>query len=185
MIPLDSGFATVEPKEPAQYSKPPAGGCPLIVVTVSEKPSQAGNDMVTLGLDIASGPFEGAFEKFPKKFFQLINGDQQAYFKHMMKCFKESNPPEKMAQVITKQRDESLVFDPNKLFGCVIGGNLREAEYIDSRGELCLGIEVGALCSIKDIDKVSIMPVKKLKPRQSHSVQSNQAASEDSGDLPF
>lgn len=185
MIQLDSGFATVEAKEPAQYSNPPAGGYPLVVVTISEKPSKAGNDMVTLGFDIASGPFEGAFEKFPKMFFQLINGDQQAYFKHMMKSFKESNPPEKMAQVITKQRDESLVFEANKLFGCVIGGNLREAEYMDKQGNLCLGIEVGALCSIKDIDKVNIMPIKKLKARHNQAVQSSQAPAEDSGELPF
>jgi hypothetical protein len=185
MIQLDSGFATVEAKEPAQYSKPPAGGYPLVVVTISEKPSKAGNDMVTLGLDIASGPFEGSFEKFPKMFFQLVNGDQQAYFKHMLKSFKESNSPEKMAQVIVKQRDESMVFDANKLFGCVIGGNLRDAEYLDAQGNLCIGIEVGALCSIKDIDKVSIMPIKKLKAQRPASAHTNHAANEDSGDLPF
>lgn len=163
MIQLDDDFEKVEAKEGGAFEPPEPGGYVMTVLDISEAPSKAGNAMVTLSLDISEGENAGCFQKFPKKFFQQVNGDNLPYFKAMIQHFQASNPADKMNQVIQRQRDQSIVFNGAALKGMRIGANLREAEYMDKTGNLCVGIEVGALCAVKDIALVRPMPLKKLK----------------------
>lgn len=163
MIALDKEFEKTEAKEGGMYDPPESGGYVMMVLEVSEEPSKANNDMVTLSLDICEGESAGAFQKFPKRHFQLVNGDNLPYFKAMIQHFANSNPAQKMNQVIFKQKDQSLGFDGQALVGLKVGANLREAEYLDRSGAVKVGIEIGQLCAVKDIPSLKPMPIKKLK----------------------
>jgi hypothetical protein len=192
MIAIDSDFETTEAKEGGQFDPPEPGGQVMIVLEVSEKPSKAGNDMVTLSLDIAEGEHAGAFQKFPKKFFQQVNGDNLAYFKAMINYFAASNPANKMNQVIFKQKDESLGFDGSALVGMRVGANLREAEYQDQQGAVKVGIEVGHLCAVRDVPNLKPMPLKKFKGARTATAAGRPAPGRPAGgpppaedDLPF
>lgn len=194
MILIDREFDKTEAKEGGQFDPPDPGGYVMLVLEVSEQPSKAGSDMVTLSLDIADGEHAGAFAKFPKRFFQQVNGDNLAYFKGMIGHFSASNPPAKMNQVIFKQKDESLGFDGQALVGMRIGANLREAEYLDRAGQVKMGLEVGALCAVKDVPGLKPMPVKKLKGQRPGTPTAARPAAQTAGgalplagedDLPF
>lgn len=163
MISIDKDFDTTEAKEGGVFDPPEHGGYVMTVLEVSEAPSKAGNAMVTLSLDISEGESAGAFQKFPKRFFQQVNGENLPYFKAMIQHFAASNPQQRMNQVIFRQKDESLGFDGKALIGMKVGANLREAEYIDKTGGLAVGIEVGHLCAVKDVPLLKPMPLKKLK----------------------
>lgn len=163
MIQLDKEFTTTEAAEGGAYEPPPAGGYTFQVVDVSEEPSQAGNDMVTLSLDIADGPHEGAFERFPRKVFQLVNGDNLPYFKGMLEKFKACNSKQKLQNLVSKD----LRLDASQLKGCLIGGSLRQAEYLDKNsGEVKIGMEVGYLCTLEDLATLKPQPIKKLPARR-------------------
>ena len=183
MINLDHGFEKVEAKDGGMFDPPEPGGYVMVCVAVSEEPSKAGNDMVTLSLDIAEGEHAGAFEKFPKRFFQMVNGDNLPYFKGMITHFSASNHQSKMNQVIFQNRDQSLGFNGTALVGLRIGANMREAEYIDKQGQLKIGLEVGQLCAVKDVPALKIMPLKKLKGVRT-SASASRPAYADTGSRP-
>ena len=139
-IKLDANFKDVAPAEAGGYVQPPAGGHVMKVLDVSDQPSKAGNPMVTLKLDIAGGEYGGAFAKFPRRFFQLINGEHTAYFKGMLKAFKESNPENEVRGLVVDG-----AFYPERMKGLVVGACLREAEYKDKNGEIKVGRSLSSL----------------------------------------
>lgn len=156
-------YDKTEAKDPQPYENPPSGGYVFKVVEVGTDPSRGGRPMVAIGLDIAEGPYAGAFARFPKVVRQMLDGDSIAYLKAMINHFAASNPPARMANVIFKQRDGSTGFDPNALMGLRIGGNLGEAEYIKKEsGEVKVGTEVRFLGPAGDISKMKPLPLKKL-----------------------
>lgn len=180
MIQLDEEFTTTEAATGGAYDPPTPGGYVFQVVSVSDKPSNAGNAMVTLELDIADGNFAGAFAKFPKRYFQLVNGEHLPYFKGMLRSFKESNSEEKMRGVV----NQSLQFDSSKLLKALVGGCLREAEYLDRSNQVRVGLEIAFLCPVKDVPDIKAPPLKKLnKPAPTPSKNSSSPIPED--DLPF
>lgn len=153
---LDSNFNDVAPQQ-GGFMPPNPGGHILKVVGVSDKPSNAGNDMVTLSLDIAQGEFKGAFERFPKKFFQLVNGDNLPYFKGMIEAFQKSNPPAAMKRAIN-----GLDFDADGLVDLLVGGNLREVEYVNGSGDVAVGMEIAYLVPVSEVPNLKPLPLKKL-----------------------
>jgi len=180
MINLDSGFNDA-PALQGGFSPPTPGGHVFRVVKVSDKASKAGNDMVTLELDIAQGEFKGAFERFPKRYFQLVNGDNLPYFKGMIDAFQKSNPAQAMARVIS-----NLQFDPHALVGLLVGGNLREVEYLNSSNEVAVGLEVAYLVPVADVPTLKPMPLKKLRGGAAAASSGARAARPpEEDDLPF
>lgn len=180
MIQLDQEFTTTEASQGGGFEPPPAGGHILRVLAASDTPSKAGNDMVTISLDIAEGEFAGAFEKYPKKFFQLVNGDHLAYFKGMLKSFEESNPPAKMKAVLS-----GLQFNPEKLVGLLIGACLRETEYIAKDGSVGVGLEIWYLCPVSDVPEIKVPALKKLPKGTAQRPQGNRAPPPEDDNLPF
>lgn len=184
MIQLDSNFQTEKAKIGGTYSAPPAGGYVWIVTDVSEEPSQQKKPMVTLTLDVHSGPEKGCFEKFPKKYRQLVNGDNMPYFKGMLEAFKASNPPEKIRGLVNQQ----FQFFPMVLKGCIVGGMLRDQEYRQrDSGEIKVGQEVAFLCPVSEVPNLKPMSLKKLSPSASGQGQSysGQSAPPPDDDCPF
>ena len=178
MIQVDKEFSTVESKEGGGYVQPPPGGYVFQVIDVSELPSQRGEAMVTLSLDIAEGEYDGAFEKYPKKFFQRVNGEQLPYFKAMLEYFKASNSAERLRGVLSPAYE----FDGSKLKGCLIGGALGEVEYVNKAGQKAVGVEVRWLCAVKD---VGLVKPPKMKPLAESSHQPAKSASKASPAAPM
>lgn len=180
MIQLDQEYTTTEAAQGGGFEMPPPGGYVLRVEDVSDNPSKAGNDMVTLSLDIAEGDHTGAFQKFPKKFFQLVNGEHLPYFKGMLKSFEESNPPAKMKPVLN-----GLQFNADKLKGLFIGACLREAEYIAKDGSTAVGLEVWYLCPVKDVPEIKVPAMKKLPKGTTSKPSQSKVPPAPEDDLPF
>ena len=163
MYTLGNNYDSTPAKEYVPFENPPPGGYVFKVVEWSAEPSKGGRPMVTIALDIAEGPHAGAFAKYPKDYRQMLDGESLPYFKAMIKYFTESNPATKMAEVIFTQKTGAKGFDPSKLFGLRIGGNLGEAEYIkQATGELKVGTEVRFLGAVKDVPNMRPLPLKKL-----------------------
>jgi hypothetical protein len=170
MIAIDNEYDKTEAKEFRPYENPPPGGYVLEVIEASDEPARSGKAMVTLSLDIAEGPCAGAFEQYPKKYFQLVNGESLPYFKALIKNFLDSNPEGKTRDLIFTNRDGSKGLDVRRLVGLRIGGNLREAEYTkQDTGEVKVGLEVGYLGAVKDIPNMKVQPLKKLRGAPSGS----------------
>lgn len=185
MIQLDSNFQTEKAKTGGQYSAPPAGPYIWIVTDVSEAPSKDRKPMVTLTLDVYSGPEKGCFEKFPKKYRQLVNGDNMPYFKGMLESFKASNPQEKIRGLVNQQ----FQFFPMVLKGCIVGGMLRDHEYKKKdSGEIKVGQEIAYLFPAADLGGLKPMPIKKLSGSagqpQPHSGNAG-ASSHEEDFMPF
>ncbi len=154
---LDRNFNDVAPQQGGVFVPPPPGGHIFKVVAVSDKPSKAGNDMVTLELDIAQGEFKGAFERFPKRYFQLVNGDNLPYFKGMIDAFQKSNSAEAMKRAL-----KGLDFNPDGLMELLVGGNLREVEYVNSSDDVAVGMEIAYLVPVAEVPNLKPLPLKKL-----------------------
>jgi Protein of unknown function (DUF669) len=185
-------YESTEAKEFHPFENPPSGGYVFEVVSVNDKAANSGAPMTTLGLDIAEGPHKGAFAKFPKPYRQLLlneDGKTSPYFKAMMQAFGKSNPAPKMAEVIFKQRDGSVGYNPQKLMGLRVGGNLREAEYFkQGTRETKVGLEVSFLGPIEDVPKMRALPLKKLQGQAKPATKPASSASApvaDDSDLPF
>lgn len=185
MIQLDSNFQTEKAKTGGAYSAPPAGPYIWVVTDVSEEPSKEKKPMVTLTLDVYSGPEKGCFDKFPKKYRQLVNGDNMPYFKGMLEAFKASNPQEKIRGLINQQ----LQLYPMVLKGCIVGGMLRDHEYKHKEtGEIKIGQEIAYLFAASEVNNLKPMPLKKLSGGASHpqSYGGNSGApAPDDSDMPF
>lgn len=183
MIQLDNEYEATEAKTGGGYVAPPPGGYVLQVLDVSDKPTKTGKDMITLTLDIAEGEFQGAFEKYPKPYRQLVNGDNLPYFKAMIQAFQESNDYDRLRGLI-----EHGNCDPFVLKGALVGGCVREAEYRHESGEIKVGLEIGWLCPVEKVPDIKPPKLKKLAgnagARPGSHVQSSRAPQTDD-DLPF
>jgi hypothetical protein len=185
-----NNYDTTEAKEFQPYENPPSGGYVLKVVEVGNDPASSGRPMVTLKFDIAEGPFAGAFAKYPKPYRQIVDKESMPYFKAMIGYFSESNPPSKMSEVIYTNRDGQKGFDPMKLMGLRIGGNLGEQEYVNKQGELKTGMEVRFLGNAADVSKMRPLPLKKMdkapnRPASTPTPGKPQGAYDNNSPLPF
>lgn len=184
-----NNYDTTEAKEHQPYENPPSGGYVLQVVEVGTDPASSGRPMVTLKFDIAEGPHAGAFAKYPKPYRQIVDGESMAYFKAMIEHFSKSNPASKMGEVIFTNRDGGKGFNPHKLMGLRIGGNLGEAEYANKTGEVKVGMEVRFLGAAADAPKMKPLSLKRLEKgtssRPATSKPQGQMANGNDSDLPF
>jgi hypothetical protein len=192
MYTLGNDYDTTDAKEMTPFEQPPTGGYIFKVVGWSGDPSRSGRPMVTLDLEIAEGPHAGAFGKYPKAYRQMLDGESLPYFKAMIKYFGESNPEGKMREVIFTQKSGAKGFDPSKLMGMRVGGNLGEVEYVkQATGEVKVGTEVRFLGAVKDVPNMRPLPLKRLNGAapagrtQAPSAAKGSAAMADDDTVPF
>jgi hypothetical protein len=188
MIQLDGNFQSVKAQVGGMYVAPPAGGYVFRVLEVSEAPSDTGKPMVTLTMDVHEGPHKGVFEKYPKKYRQLVNGDSLPFFKGMLSAFQASNPTERLKGLV----NHALQCNPMVLKDCLVGGLLRDQEYKQKdSGEIRIGQEVAYLCAVSEVPNLKPAPIKRLttqgKPNASHSsgYSAPNGAPPPEDDLPF
>lgn len=185
MIQLPKEFATTEAKAFRPFENPPAGPYKLIVTACEDKNSQAGKAMLTFNFDIADGQHKGAFEKFPKKFRTVLEGEGLAYFKGAWNDFKASNDKSKLVGII----DSDGRINAQKFIGLVIGGNVRDEEYTNQSGQVNMGQQIAYLFPISEMGKHEAMPPKMLKKqtgnRPTSSGPRNDAPPNADDDLPF
>ncbi len=154
MLQLDQNFASV-PAETGNYERPPSNGYIFRIVKSEIKKSSKGENQLLLSLDIAEGPYKGAFEKYPRLFYQGMQGKQTGRFKGILGSIKESNPAGSMNGVITKD----FLFDERPLNGKLVGGSLREEEYKKhGETEIKSNMKVSFLCSINSVKNGEIKP---------------------------
>lgn len=179
-----SGYDEAQATIGGQSPKPPAGGTVLGVIRVSEELSKAGDDMITLFLDIAQGPFKNHFRNLGKhlnkdcylRYYQKTQGEKSVPFlKGMITSFEESNP------------GFDWQWDAQSLVHHLVGANLREEEYVNANGQHRLGLKIAHLCSVKSVEegKLPVLAPKLLEgsfdgqPEHRHQLNAPQ------DDLPF
>lgn len=184
MIQLPKEFATMEAKNFKPFENPPSGPYTLIVTACEDKPSRNNQAMLTFSFDIANGPHKGAFEKYPKKFRTVLEGEGLAYFKGAWSDFKASNEKAKLVGAI----DAEGRVNAQKFVGLLIGGNVRDEEYMNQSGQVRMGQEIAYMFPIGDMEKHQAMPPKMLK-KQTGSRPSNSGPQATpplpENDLPF
>ena len=145
-----TGWESTQAATGGQQPRPPAGGCVLGVVKISEEPSKAGEDMITLFLDIARGPFKNYYrdmtERLKKdcylRYYQKTTGEKSLpFFKGMITSFEESNP------------GFDWQWETQSLVRRLVGANLREEEYTNKQGKTRLGLKIAYLCSVESVEK--------------------------------
>jgi hypothetical protein len=152
------------------FDNPPAGGTILSIVKAEEvavkNGEHAGEPMLALELDIALGPYTNFYrklsDKLGKSMYLRHNRvlSQVNYFKGDIKAIEKSNP------------GFTFNFDEKTLIHKLVGGALREEEYIHgATQEIRSSLKIAFLCSIEDVKKG--LPVPKPK-RISFTSNTNQ-----------
>ncbi len=162
-IALDSNYNDTPAEEHKPFVRPPSGGYIFKVVKAEEaNASKTGAPMLVLSLDIAEGPHKGACGKYPIKFYQLTGGESLGRFKGVMKAFGESNNPDKMRTLIS----QGAIF-PERMDGMVIGGCLRDEEYLNKYNQLKVKASIAYLCNTGKVKNGEVQPmgVKTLEPQ--------------------
>ena len=143
---------------------PKAGPCILGVVNAFIQNNKNSEQQLVLFIDIAEGEFKNYYrrqtDRFNKnrylRFYQNTEGKGTPYFKGIISAIEESNP--------------GYRFDWNEstLVHKVLGGNLREEEYIRS-SDSTIGtvLRVAYLCSKRTILEGGhkVLPVKKIQQK--------------------
>jgi hypothetical protein len=140
------GWDDSEARE-AGFREPVPGPCVLSIVRATAGNSNNGNAQLTIELDIAGGPFNNFYREKSEKFnsnwylkhYQGTEGKSLPYFKGFIGAVENSNP--------------GFKFDFNEatLSRKLIGGNLREEEYIKKDGTIGTILKVFYLCSVQSI----------------------------------
>ena len=146
------------------FKKVPAGGQILGIVKAEQGFTRADSKngerkKLVLHLDIAEGEYKNEYrrmsEQFKKSSYLTVHlpyeGDNVAFFKGAITSIEESN-------------GQPWNWQEASLFGKKVGGNLREKEYINAKGELKTILEVAYLCSTQSVKegKCNVLPIKKL-----------------------
>jgi hypothetical protein len=144
------------------FKEPSPGPGPYIlgIIKADSGNSGSGHAQLVFHLDIADGPFKNHFrakgERFNGNFYmrhyQGTEGKSLPYFKGLIKAIEESNPPYKFD------------FNEGLLSRKLIGGNLREEEYVKKDKTIGLRLKPAYLCSIQSIKEGGhrILPTRKL-----------------------
>lgn len=166
-IALDNNFNETPAEEHKPFVRPPSGGYVWRVVKSEEANARAtGAAMVVWSLDIHEGPHKGAFTKYPIKFYQLTGGENLGRFKGALKAFNESNNPQKMQAII-----QQGVFYPERMEGMLVGGCLRDEEYLNKFNQVKVKGSIAFLCAASKAKSGEIQPmaVKTLEPNKGPS----------------
>lgn len=164
------------------FEKPAAGGYVLGIVRIEEKPSDSGNKMITLYLDIAQGEWKNYHRELGEKlgkdcylrYYQLTEAEKSIpFFKGMITSVEKSNPGYKWN------------WEPQTLRGKLVGANLREEEYTNKDGERRLGLKIAYLCSLESVPGLKVLPPKLLSASANTNAQSQSDIMPPQGDLPF
>jgi hypothetical protein len=164
------------------FPEPKPGPCILGIVRADVE-IKDGEQRIELQLDIAEGPLKNHYSKQSKRFeknrllrvWQNTDGKSLPYFKGLIKAIEESNPGFVFR---FEDGEESL---ERKL----VGGNLREEEYLSSDGTVKTSLRVGYLCSAQSVRIGShrIMSVKKLKAPPADGFDQSQPAGVSEADF--
>jgi len=169
-----------------------AGGVILKCLGAIDKPSNSGNPMLTLHLDVAHGQHKDHFANFasdrdlkfwPLCYYQVYSDEKQiGRFKGMIKSFSDSNPG-----FITKSTVEGESFDEKILEGLEIGACLQFEEYRKKDGGIGKSLRISYLCDTQKVKdgKIEVPPVKKLKGADSDKDLSKAFSAPKEEDLPF
>jgi hypothetical protein len=140
------GWDTMEGRE-ISYETPAPGPTILGIVRAVYEKSGAGNNQLTLELDIADGKFKNYYRELGDRInqrcfmrhWQGTEGKSLPYFKGLIKAIEESN--------------EGYRWDFNEsgLSRKLIGANLREEEYRRKDGNIIIILRPAYLCSTKSI----------------------------------
>ena len=179
-----SGWDEAQAATGGQAPKPNAGGYVLGVVKIDETPSKAGEEMLTLFLDIARGPFKNHYRELGDKlgkdcylrYYQMTQTEKGVpFFKGMITSFEKSNP------------GFDWQWDAKALVKRLVGANLRDEEYVNSKGEHRLGLKIAHLCSIETVDSgtLPILEPKMLNGSFDGQTNANRQSTPPQDDLPF
>jgi hypothetical protein len=130
-------------------------------------------------LDIAEGPHKGAFAKYPIRFFQLTGGEQVGKFKGVMESFNKSNNPQRIQLVI-----QAGIFYADRLAGALIGGCLRDEEYLNKHNQLKIKSSIAYLCSTARVKAGEVQPMATKYLDKGANQQSASGSPQSTGNAP-
>lgn len=159
----------------------PAGGYVIEIKDVEETVSKAGNIMLKIRYDIASGKYQGYFQKLWNQ--SDIDEDErywQGTFYVLLKNDK-NNVHWQYKQLITYIEDDNDILtdwneDYNQYVGCKLGAIIRHEQHL-YEGEVYESPKLYKLERIKNIPAV--------KPPRTKMLGESKAIVEDDDDLPF
>ncbi|MFH1394582.1 MAG: hypothetical protein ABIH09_00290 [Candidatus Omnitrophota bacterium] len=130
--------------------RPDPGGYVLQIVDVVDKKTKTEKRMLEISLDIADGRFNGWCDECTKKYGydsyfklrQIYEGKSLQYFKKFIEDVEWSN------------KGYKFDFDENTLKGKLVGGCLREEEYIGKNGETKTSLKLWYTCPVTDVAKI-------------------------------
>lgn len=129
---------------------PPEGNYTMVIRSIEKKKSNAGNDMLVFGLDIALGEYKNHYQKYPSLFFVPCHNDY--WFDKLHDNFLKIIRSNLNADVNILNSES---FDPQCLIGMNVGAKLKLKEGRDDL--LVIGYlnqlnseEINELKSLKD-----------------------------------
>jgi hypothetical protein len=175
-----NGYDTTTPQS-GMIEYPEAGPIKCIIIAAKTEISSNGNEMLVLDLDIHEGKFAGFYarkfnnderenKRWQLKHYRLTNEENVGRLKGDIKAIEESNPG-----FIFDFNESSLV---NKVVGC----NLREEEYLNSKGEIKSSLKPVYLFPLKDILKQKHLSKKEVKEKTDSEIIENVVSNNN---LPF
>jgi hypothetical protein len=144
-------------------NKPEAGPYVFKIVNAETATAkESGNEMIVLSLDIAEGPFAGFYKKISEQY------GKNKYIKHYRVT---SNVPYFKGDITSIEKSNpgfAFDFDEKKLIGKVVGGNLREEEFIGNAG-IASSLKIAFLFPVADVNKIKPMKPKLLPKKDETS----------------
>ena len=143
---------SIQPKEMGEFTKLPAGAYHCHITSVVEKKSKAGNEMLELEFDIASGEYAGHFAESQYKpiYRQVTEESSLEYFRGMILAIEESNPGYKWD------------WNPNSLIGKQVAVVFGEEEYMKD-GAIAVSVKPRWLRSLQVLREGNIQTPKIVK----------------------
>lgn len=170
-----SNYDQADAKQFAGFNSPVAGATVLGITSAQEIQSRSGSPMLVLSIDIAEGEYKRYYTKLSAdlkkdcmlKHRRTLTDDQSEYLKGDIKAIEESN------------KGFKFNFDERSLVNKLVGGMLREKEYLSKDGSIKTFLEIAYLCSVDKVRSglLKPMPIKKLDAAPTTNI--------DSEPLPF
>jgi hypothetical protein len=145
MISKPDNWGSIEPQTTGEFSRPSAGAYVFGILKDEHTTSKNKNEMIVLSLDIAEGEFKGHYKNLSEHFksdnllkhYRVVSEQSMPYFKGDIKAIEESN------------KGYEYNFSEGSLRGKLVGGMLREEEYINKNGEKKTILKIMFLCSVE------------------------------------
>jgi hypothetical protein len=138
-----NNWESIKPETGGEFSRPSAGAYVFGIIKDETTTSRSNNEMLVLSLDIA----EGEFKKYFKDLSEKLNKD--FFLKHYRVLTEASIPYLKGDITSIEKSNPGFVynFSDGSLRGKLVGGMLREEEYLDKNGMVKTSLKIMYLCS--------------------------------------